>query len=183
MPVVVVGGSERGVGKTALVCGLIAALPEFGWTAVKVTDHPHGSGTILEEREVGPHADTGRYLAAGARRAYLVVAAEDGLSEVPQRFGVGIDLSAPLIFESNRIVDYCQPDVCLAVDAAQTVHKLSFARLAACADAMVMRSNVNRVQRLGRPIYHLANMERISPELLAWMRSRLAALSTRKMGM
>jgi hypothetical protein len=41
MAIIVVGGSNRGVGKTALVCGLIAALPEYRWNAVKITTHEH----------------------------------------------------------------------------------------------------------------------------------------------
>ena len=41
MAIIVVGGSNRRVGKTALVCGLVAALPEYGWTAVKITTHDH----------------------------------------------------------------------------------------------------------------------------------------------
>jgi hypothetical protein len=41
MAIIVVGGSNRGVGKTALVCGLIAALPEYRWSAVKITTHDH----------------------------------------------------------------------------------------------------------------------------------------------
>jgi hypothetical protein len=41
MAIIVVGGSNSGVGKTSLVCGLIAALPEFQWTAVKITAHSH----------------------------------------------------------------------------------------------------------------------------------------------
>jgi hypothetical protein len=41
MAIIVVGGSNRGVGKTALVCGLIAALPEYRWNAVKITTHDH----------------------------------------------------------------------------------------------------------------------------------------------
>jgi len=41
MAVIVVGGTHRGVGKTALVCGLIGALREFRWTAVTV---PGGGG-------------------------------------------------------------------------------------------------------------------------------------------
>ncbi len=41
MAIIVVGGSNRGVGKTALVCGLIAALPEYRWNAVKITSHDH----------------------------------------------------------------------------------------------------------------------------------------------
>src|ERR1700722_18631250 len=41
MAIIVVGGSNRGVGKTALVCGLMAALPDYRWTAVKITTHSH----------------------------------------------------------------------------------------------------------------------------------------------
>jgi hypothetical protein len=41
MAIIVVGGSNRGVGKTTLVCGLIAALPEYRWNAVKITTHDH----------------------------------------------------------------------------------------------------------------------------------------------
>lgn len=41
MAIIVVGGSNRGVGKTTLVCGLIAALPEYRWNAIKVTTHDH----------------------------------------------------------------------------------------------------------------------------------------------
>ena len=36
MAVVVVGGGGRGAGKTSLVCGVIAALPEMQWVAVKI---------------------------------------------------------------------------------------------------------------------------------------------------
>jgi hypothetical protein len=41
MAIIVVGGSNRGVGKTALICGLIAALPEYHWAAVKIATHEH----------------------------------------------------------------------------------------------------------------------------------------------
>jgi len=68
MAIVVVGGSGRGVGKTALVCGLIAALPEFNWTAIKITGHDHGQPKpVWEETQPGQGTDTARFLAAGAR--------------------------------------------------------------------------------------------------------------------
>ena len=41
MAIIVVGGSNRGVGKTTLVCGLIRALTEYRWAAVKITPHLH----------------------------------------------------------------------------------------------------------------------------------------------
>jgi hypothetical protein len=49
MAVIVVGGGGRGAGKTALVCGLMRALPEIKWTAVKITTHEHGKETPIWE--------------------------------------------------------------------------------------------------------------------------------------
>jgi len=41
LAVLVIAGSGRGAGKTAVGCALIAALPELSWVAVKVTPHVH----------------------------------------------------------------------------------------------------------------------------------------------
>ncbi|MDE3062878.1 MAG: hypothetical protein KGJ51_07425 [Acidobacteriota bacterium] len=178
MPLIVVGGSGRGVGKTSLVCGLIAGLAEFRWTAVKITNHSHGSGPILEERTPGHSSDTQRYLAAGAHRALLVEARDETFAEAARALWEQVDASAPLIFESNRIVDYCHPDVCLAVTGGdEAADKPSFARFAERADAAVVQSKADSVQRHARPVYFLAETERVSPELLAWVRGRLAGKS------
>ena len=179
MPLIVVGGSGRGVGKTSLVCGLIAALSEFRWTAFKISSHSHDNAEpIREERTPGHSADTQRYLAAGAHRALLVEARDDTFAEAVRALWEQVDASAPLIFESNRIVDYCRPDVCLAVTGSdESASKPSFARLAERADALVLRSNVESVQWHARPVYFLAETERVSPELLVWVRGRLAGKS------
>src|SRR5207302_3641665 len=42
MAIVVIGGHSRSVGKTSVVAGLISALPEFNWTALKITQFGHG---------------------------------------------------------------------------------------------------------------------------------------------
>ena len=42
MSLIVVGGHSRNIGKTSVVAGLIAALPGYGWTAMKVTQYGHG---------------------------------------------------------------------------------------------------------------------------------------------
>ena len=42
MAIVVVGGHSRSVGKTSVVAGLVAAMPERAWTAVKITQYGHG---------------------------------------------------------------------------------------------------------------------------------------------
>ena len=99
MATVVVGGPGKHIGKTALVCGIVAALPEYRWVAVKFTTHDHSlanaevagpfekkrgdreakpasprKDNIREEMTVGQGTDTARYLAAGAARAFLVTA-------------------------------------------------------------------------------------------------------------
>src|ERR1035441_8557829 len=102
MAILVVGGSSRGVGKTALVCGLIAALPEFRWTAVKITNHEHGKPEpIWEERCAGQGSDTARYLAAGAERALLVTARGDDLAALLKELWVKLGPGANVLFESN----------------------------------------------------------------------------------
>ncbi len=42
MATIVIGGHSRSVGKTSVVAGLIRALPERHWTAVKITQYGHG---------------------------------------------------------------------------------------------------------------------------------------------
>ena len=82
MPIVVVGGHTRNIGKTSVVAGLIAALPGRHWTAIKITQFGHNvcsangepcdcetadhTIAISEERSRTSGTDSARYLAAGA---------------------------------------------------------------------------------------------------------------------
>lgn len=174
MTTIVVGGTGKHVGKTALICGLIAALAEFRWIAVKITPDAHGKpSSIWEETRAGEQTDTARYLAAGARRALLVsVAAGESLEHLMAKIKPGADV----IFESNRILEFMKPDVCLMVnggDAADLV-KQSFELVVEFADAMVRRSNADRVEDQSlKPVFYLGDMERVSPEMLAWVRLKL----------
>ena len=186
--VVVVGGAAKDIGKTALVCAVIAALPEFEWTAVKVTghDYEHGGGSgpagkqvICEEREEGPGTDTARYLAAGARRALLVMRYGTDVPRSEIRAALSSDRN--VIFESNRIVDAVRPDLCLAlVGEASGEMKPSFSRLLRVADALVSVGAV-RVQNVDAPAglrrFSLVGVERLSAEMVAWMRERLGQSS------
>src|SRR5205807_8048357 len=97
MAVVVIGGHSRSVGKTSLVAGLIAALPEFQWTAAKVTQFGHGfcsangepcdcatdahEWAITEERDRSGISDSSRFLVAGATRALWVRTRQGMLAE------------------------------------------------------------------------------------------------------
>jgi hypothetical protein len=167
MAIIVVGGSGRGAGKTALVCGLIAALSEFRWTAVKITSHDHahepGPRTpIREETIAGEETDTQRYLAAGAARSFLAMPLAAGkasradllpvpdlpavLDELWPKFGRGTNL----IFESNSIVHHVRADVCLMIQAVPQrelplpERKSSFIAAVGHADAMVAVAQTDR---------------------------------------
>jgi hypothetical protein len=182
MAIIVVGGSGRGVGKTALVCGLIAALPEFRWTAIKITRHSHGQPEpVWEETEPGQGNDTARYLAAGAQRALMVTAGQEEFAQIVGRFLQSFQTEQPqpnLIVESNRILRLLRPDLCLAVDGeAGTAHKPSFGMVMDRADALVTLSAHDGIVDGVRPLFHLAAMERISPEMLDWLRGRLSVQS------
>src|ERR1041384_4235832 len=88
MALVVVGGHSRSVGKTSVVAGLIAALPEMRWTALKITQYGHGicsadgaacdcatddhSWAITEEHDRSGESDSSRFLVAGADKSFWV---------------------------------------------------------------------------------------------------------------
>ena len=87
MSTVVIGGHSRSVGKTSVVAGLIAALPAYNWTALKITQYGHNvcsangapcdcatadhSVAISEEKDRSGDSDTSRFLVAGADHACI----------------------------------------------------------------------------------------------------------------
>jgi hypothetical protein len=175
--IIVVGGSGRGAGKTALICGLIGALPERQWTAVKITSHGHGyAEPIYEETVAGQGTDTARYLAAGAGRALMVTADDAALGSLVQ--GILEDQAQPahVIFESNAVLHYLRPDLCFGVVASPTAEsKPSFSLIEQCMDASVALGGHDHVIPGERIHFHLASLERISPPMKAWLRERLGA--------
>jgi hypothetical protein len=184
MAIVVVGGSSRGVGKTTLVCGLIAALPEWSWIAVKITSHMHGTAQpVWEEKKAGQGTDTARFLSAGARRAFLLTArALSDLEPAFDQLQAGCGTESNLIIESNRILDIVRPALCLMVqgDTDPAKHKPSFAQALGMTDAMVVRADANRElsealvgERASGPMFRLPSFERISPEMRSWIEQRL----------
>jgi hypothetical protein len=177
MAIIVVGGGGRGAGKTALICGLMRAIPEQRWTAVKITTHAHRNAEpIYEEKVAGQGTDTARYLAAGAGCSLLVTSSEGGLGAIVAKTLNERAASAHVIFESNSVLNYLRPDLCLAVATnLKGAHKPSFEIVERCADATVALGGHDHVIE-GAPIhFHLASLERISPTMCAWIRERLAA--------
>ena len=184
MPILVVGGSTKDIGKTALVCAIISALRDYDWTALKITAHDYvanigqdsTSPAIREETARGEQTDTSRYLAAGARRALLVTRQDDGIPIDEMRRALGSDRN--ILFESNRIVDVIEPDVCLAIVVGPPANwKPSFVRLLQKADAVVSFEPVEIKASMllpEIPRFELQSPDLPSPEMIDWLRSRLS---------
>ena len=153
---VVIGGHSRNIGKTSLACGIIAATEDQNWTAVKITlfghgicsadgkpcscavDDPDHPFVINEEHDVNGDHDTGRMLAAGARRVLWVRAPQGSLADAIPGLRERLGDDQRVLIESNSILDYMRPDVYLPLlDYSQPDFKASTARLLARADALV----------------------------------------------
>lgn len=121
--VIVVGGHARNIGKTSVICGIIRALPDWNWTAIKITPHAHGVAD-----KTG--ADTERFLSSGAARALMVQT--EGMSRVMQLLAENENT----IIESNSILRFLEPDLCAMVldgavedfkpAAAEFLHRANF---------------------------------------------------------
>lgn len=152
---VIVGGHSRNIGKTSVVVGIIRRLPDWNWTAMKVTQFGHGicsaSGSacdccldpehpysIAQEHEPNG-SDSGRFLAAGARHSYWVRTAMGHLDEAVPAIREVRAASQNLIVESNSLVEFVRPDLYLVVlDFAQPDFKASSRRLLNRAHACVV---------------------------------------------
>src|SRR5579864_7449066 len=149
---IVVGGHSRSVGKTSVVAGLIAALPQFHWTAMKITQYGHGicsangkpcecacddsSWAITEERDWSGKSDSSRFLVSGAKRSLWVRTRQGMLAEAMPRIREELAGSANAILESNSILRFLRPDLYLTVlDAATPDFKLSAQQFLDRADA------------------------------------------------
>ena len=155
MAIVVVGGHTRNIGKTSVVAGLIAALPEKRWTAIKITQFGHGvcsangepcdcatadhTMAISEERDRGSGTDTSRYLAAGAARSFWVRTRQGDLGEAMGRVRELLAGAENAIVESNSVLRFLQPDVSLSVlDPSISDFKPSALRYLDRVDALIV---------------------------------------------
>ena len=174
MAMIVVSGGGKNVGKTSLICGLLRALSEFEWVAVKIAGHDHGKAEALfEEKAAGEETDTARFLAAGARRVFLLTAEGTELGEALKALESATGTDAHLIFESNRVLDWIEPTVHLAVGDAASEQKRTFARIEHRIDARVLIANRDETVESAPRVFRLAALEHISPEMLRWLHERL----------
>jgi hypothetical protein len=130
---IVVGGHTRNIGKTSVVAGLIAAIPEVRWTVLKITQFGHGVCSsdgescdcavvdpehpfaVSEETDPAGTSDTSRFLAAGAERSYWVRTAAGQLGHALPALRRIFDANQNVIAESNSILQFFKPDLYFAV--------------------------------------------------------------------
>jgi molybdopterin-guanine dinucleotide biosynthesis protein len=193
MKIVVVGGQARDIGKTGVMTGLMRRTRELEWTAVKVTPHLHGLAPserrgldflLIEEHEPSGRRDTGRYLAAGAKRAWWLQAEPAALRRAAAALHEALKGTEHVIIESNRIVESATPTVFLGVVASDgRPVKPSAQRLLTRADAFVaVLENAGRAEpfrgfsgRLrGKPVFQVSRRGPVGRDLVRFIRRKLA---------
>jgi hypothetical protein len=203
MAVVVIGGHSRNVGKTSVVAGLIAALPEFNWTALKITQYGHGvcsldgeschcatddhTWAISEEQDRSGESDTSRFLAAGAARVWWVRTEQGRLAEAMPAIRRRLGEADNVILESNSVLKFVRPDIYLTVlDPATEDFKKSAQEFLDLADAVILhRAQDGKNQKavwqgislkpLGqRPIFHVQPPDYVTEEIVEFVKDRLA---------
>ncbi|HET6175848.1 MAG TPA: hypothetical protein VFE61_02875 [Candidatus Sulfotelmatobacter sp.] len=198
MAIVVIGGHSRSVGKTSVVAGLISALPEFAWTAVKITQYGHGicsangeacdcanddhSWAISEERDRSGESDTSRFLVAGAVRALWVRTEQGRLAEAMPTLRAKIEAAGNVIMESNSILKFLRPDLYVTVlDPSTADFKNSARAFLDRADAVILHQasggpqwqSVSLKPVADRPIFRITPPPFVTQEVVEFVRSSL----------
>ena len=164
--VIVIGGHTRSIGKTQLVCDVIAAFPRTRWIAGKITQYGHGvcaqNGdncdcaptehvcAINWETQSDSGTDSARFLAAGAQRSFWLRTKQGFLAEGLPLLRTALQETLrnaemdppPLIVESNSLLQFLRPSLYIAVlDPAKEDFKGSARAALDRADALVFRSS------------------------------------------
>ena len=199
MAVIVIGGHSRSVGKTSVVAGLIAALPEFHWTAIKITQYGHGicsadgelcdcatddhSWAVTEERDRSGESDSSRFLVAGAARSLWVRTRQGFLAEAMPRLREELAKAENVIIESNSVIRFIRPDLYVTVlDPATADFKSSARDYLDRADLVLLHesledpawTNVSLKPAANKPQFRITPPQYVTPELVNFIRARLA---------
>jgi hypothetical protein len=199
MAIVVIGGHSRSVGKTSVVAGLIAALPEYNWTALKITQYGHGvcsmngeschcatedhTWAISEEKDRSGESDTSRFLLAGATRAWWVRTEQGRLAEAMPTIRRRLAESGNVILESNSILKFVRPDIYLTVlDPATEDFKRSAQEFLDRADGVILHESkagmpawqaVSLKPVAGRPVFRIQPPDYVTAEIAEFVKGRL----------
>ncbi len=203
MALIVIGGHSRSVGKTSVVAGLISALPEFHWTAIKITQYGHGicskngracacatadhSWAIAEEKDRSGKSDTSRFLGAGAEAALWVRTQQGHLDEAMPSLRKLISEKENVICESNSLLRFLKPDLYLTVlDPRTADFKASASEFLESADAVILHRNsesgaawrhVSLDSVASKPLFRIHPAPYVTSEITEFVRSRLQAFA------
>jgi hypothetical protein len=200
MAIIVIGGHSRSVGKTSVVAGLIAALPEFNWTAVKITQYGHGicsangqtcdcatadhSWAISEERDRSGESDTSRFLVAGAVQALWTRTEQGRLAEAMPTLRRRLEGAHNVIIESNSVLKFLPPDLYLTVlDPSTPDFKNSAREFLDRANAVILHqaSGGSAWQAVSlkpvaqRPVFRITPPNYVTPEIVNFVRESMIA--------
>ena len=202
MAIVVIGGHSRNVGKTSVVAGLIAALPQFSWRAIKITQFGHGvcsvtsepcdcalnetehAWSVDEEHSSAGDTDTSRLKAAGAKHVYWVRTKQGQLALVMPRLRDIIGEARHVIIESNSVMKFVRPDLYLPVlDFATEDFKDSAREFLDRADAIILHesdadprwANISLRLIADKPVFRIAPPQYVTAEIAEFVRRKIAA--------
>ena len=200
MPILVIGGHSRSVGKTSVVAGLISALPELHWTALKITQHGHDicsadgkacdcatadhAWAVSEERNRSGESDSSRFLAAGAAHSWWVRTQQGRLAEAMPRVRQILAGAENVIIESNSILRFLKPDLYLTVlDPRTADFKGSAQTFLDRADAVLLHEvedsanpaweRVSLKPVIDRPTFTIHPPQYVTPEVVDFVRRHL----------
>jgi hypothetical protein len=198
MSLVIIGGHSRSVGKTSVVAGLISALPEFEWTAAKITQYGHGicsangeacdcatgdhSWAITEERDRMGESDTSRFLAAGAARVFWVRTEQGRLAEAMPTLRDRLKSARNMIIESNSILKFLRPNLYLTIlNPATADFKKSAQEFLDRADAVILHQSsdtpswqsVSLKPVAACPVFQIKPPEYVTPQIVDFVRAKL----------
>ena len=199
MSIVVIGGHSRNVGKTSVVAGLISALPELNWTAMKITQYGHGvcsangapcdcatadhAWAISEEKDRSGETDTSRFLVAGAKRVWWVRTEQGRLAEAMPAVRQRLEGAGNVIVESNSVLKFLRPDLYLTVlDPANEDFKNSAREFLDQASGVIIHAadqtawqGVSLKPVVGKTMFRISPPPYVTAEIVEFVRARLAA--------
>jgi hypothetical protein len=208
MALIVVGGHSRNVGKTSVVAGIIAALPQAEWTAAKITQFGHGvcsvtagpcdcalsetehSWSIDEESDPSGQSDTSRFLVAGAKRVLWVRTKQGMLAEAMPALRRELEGAGNVILESNSVLRFLRPDLYLSVlDFSNADFKDSAREFLDRTDAIILHAGADESPQWDRvslkliadkPVFRISPPEYVTPEIVQLVRRKIDAARAEK---
>ena len=179
-------------------------MPEFRWTALKITQHGHSvcsldgkschcatddhTWAISEEKDRSGKSDTSRFLVAGAARVWWVRTEQGRLAEAVPTIRRRLVDSENAILESNSVLKFVRPDLYMTVlDPATADFKRSAQEFLDRADAVILHRAPGKGAWAGislkpvadRPIFEIQPPDYVTPEIIEFVKKSL--LSTKQL--